>query len=424
MAHVPAFFKMSTKSCVCHLYLIVHQFFLSPGEPGGTRFNDFARLWRDAGHEVRVVASSVAYDSGVRAHHVGLWRSERVAGTLVRRAWTFAHPGGARWRRFASMVGFGITASIGSTTLGWTPDVVIASSPALTAAIPGMFAASRYRCPFVFEVRDLWPESAVTTGVVRADSPAVRAAQALEAEACAQADRVVGVTPAIVDDIVERKLIDRPRTAMIPNGIDLGHLPTVDRERVRERQGWGERFVAIYAGAHGIANNLDQLVEAAALLRHRRDILLVAVGRGPERARLIARSQHLENLVWLDAVEPDAAYRLVAAANASLVLLQDNPTFKTVYPNKMFAAMAAELPVVLGVDGVARQLVTGAHAGVFVPPESPADLAAAIGHLASDPALCLKLGWNGRALVEQSFDRREHARAYLELLSATVGAIR
>ena len=292
-----------------------------------------------------------------------------------------------------------------------------------------MMAASRYRCPFVFEVRDLWPESAVTTGVVAADSRVVRAAEALEATACELADRVVAVTPAIAANLVDRGLVEPERAVVVPNGVDTSSLPVVDRAEVRRRQGWGERFVAIYAGAHGLANRLEQLIEAAHLLRHRRDILLVAVGRGPRREALMARTRALglDNLVWLDGVDPDEAYRLVASANAAMVVLQDNPTFKTVYPNKMFAAMAAEVPVILGVDGVARDLLVRARAGVPVPPESPADLALAIGGLAADPALCLQMGWSGRALVEEEFDRREQARKYLAMLAELVpggGAVR
>lgn len=397
--------------------LLIHQQFLADGQPGGTRFNDFARTWSTRGHDVRVIASSVPYDSGQRVAMRGLWRGDADDDVDVRRVWTPAHPRGTRRQRFASMLGFGVTASVTSTMfVRWRPDVVLASSPALTAAIPGLFAASWYRTPFVFEVRDLWPESAVTTGAISPDSPAVHAAHALEATACELADRVVGVTPAILDDLVERGLVERERTVMIPNGVDVARIAPVNRASVRREQGWGDRFVAIYAGAHGIANALDQLVEAARILRYRSDIVLVAVGRGPERDRLRRASRDLPNLQWLDAVSPERAHELVGAANAALVLLQDNPTFQTVYPNKMFAAMAAEVPVILAVDGVARELILRNHAGVFVPPENAEQLAATIRHLAADPALCLNLGWSGRELVEAQFDRRVHAQRYLELL--------
>jgi glycosyltransferase involved in cell wall biosynthesis len=397
--------------------LVVHQFFLSPGEPGGTRFNDFARLWRDAGHEVEVVASSVSYDSGRRAGGLGLWRSEVVDGTPVRRAWTLAHPRGGWRKRFASMVGFGTSASVAATIARRSrPDVVVATSPSLTAAVPGIAAAFRFDCPFVFEVRDLWPESAITTGVVSATGAAARAGYALEAFACEIADAVVGVTPAIVDDMVRRELVPRERTAVITNGIDLAALPKFDRDAERRARGWDGKFVAVYAGAHGRANALDQLVEAAKLLAHRRDTLLVCVGRGPERSRLMAQSGGLDNILWLDGVAPDEVFRIVAASNAALVLLQDNPTFRTVYPNKMFTAMAAEVPVVLAVDGIARELVQSSRAGLFVQPESPRDLAAAIGGLIGDPVRCLQMGWAGRELVAERFDRRDQAAAYLELL--------
>jgi len=207
---------------------------------------------------------------------------------------------------------------------------------------------------------------------------------------------------------------------VVPNGVDVAELPLIDRQVLRRELGWEDRFVAIYAGAHGLANRLGTLVEAARLLRRRDDSLLVAVGDGPERRRLMESAKDVGNLVWMDAVSPERAFQLVAAANVGLVLLQDNPTFRTVFPNKMFVAMAAEVPVVVAVDGAARELVVENNAGVFVSPETPEDLAAAIGFLARDPVQCLQMGWNGRQLVESRFDRRAHASRYLEVLQEVI----
>lgn len=398
--------------------LLVHPHYLRPGEAGGTRFNDFVARWREGGHDVRVVASSVSYTSGQR----GPWL-DRFREKQVRRSLTIAHPGGGKRARLASMAGFAVSGTVSALMHPlWRPDVVLASSPMLTAAIPGLFGASAFGVPFVFEVRDLWPESAVTTGVVPRDSPLVRAAQGLEEAACELADHIVALTPGIRDDLVRRGLVEEARTSVIPNGVDLGRTSDQGREELRRELGWSEHFIALYCGAHGIANDLGQVLDAAEHLGKRRDVRFVLVGDGPARSALRseARRRRLDNVSFLDAVDPDRAFELVRAADAGLVVLQDNPTFRTVYPNKMFDAMAAELPVVTNVDGVARVLVQREEAGVFVPPNDGESLARAVAGLAADPVLCLRLGWNGRQLVEERFDRRTHAAEYLQLLERLV----
>ena len=407
--------------------LIVHQYYLAPGEPGGSRFNEFARLWTEAGHQVTVVAGSVSYATGRRAGSLG-------AGFTVRRredgidVWRCHVPQtynrsyvGRMWAFF----GFTLSATVAALRVA-RPDVVIATSPPLTAAIPG-FVAARFRwrpVPWVFEMRDLWPESAITTGVIGRTSVLARLLFALERWACRRADMVNVLTPAFADDVKARGLVTDEKLCFVPNGADVDAFATVPPTAdVRRELGWGTRFVALYAGAHGRANALHQLVDAADHLRARRDVLIVSVGDGPERAALEsdARTRGLDNIRFIGSVAKDRMPAVIAAADAGLAVLQNNPTFRTVYPNKVFDYMACGKPTLLAIDGVARQLACDqASAAIFVEPENGAAIAAAICRLADAPDEAQALGANGRFWVTAHAARPALATRYLDVLRSVV----
>ena len=274
--------------------------------------------------------------------------------------------------------------------------------------------------PWIFEVRDLWPESAITTGVLSRASLLARLLYRVERWACASATRINVLTPAFADDIVRRGLAGREKILFVPNGADTEIFTPSDQSELRRELGWSDRFVVLYAGAHGRANAIGQLVEAADELRARSDILLVTVGDGPERRRWqqTAEARGLTNIVFLGARAKSDMPSLVSAADAGAAVLLDSPTFKTVYPNKVFDYMASARPVVIAIDGIARTLVCDeARAGVFAPPEQPKALAAAIRRLADEPETARTLGLNGRAWVLAHASRRALAARYLALLS-------
>lgn len=405
--------------------LVVHQYYLAPGQPGGSRFNEFARLWTARGHDVTVIAGTLNYATGEQAPGTGrggvverdedgihVWRCH-VPATYNRgyigRMWAF----------------FGFTASACWAAIrARRPDVVIATSPPLTAAIPGFVAARmRWRAvPWVFEVRDLWPESAITTGVLSERSLLTRLLYQLERFACRHADRVNVLTPAFAEDLRKRGLVEDERLMFVPNGADVEAFTPGPRDNDARRElGWGDRFVALYAGAHGRANALDQLLDAAEQLRARTDILIALVGDGPERVRLQSEAlqRKLSNLQFIGAVSKDRMPALVAAADSGLAVLQNNPTFRTVYPNKVFDYMACARPTVLAIDGVARRLVCEeARAGLFAEPENGRAIADAIARLADCPDEAEALGRNGREWVVANAARPALADKYLRALEA------
>ena len=274
-------------------------------------------------------------------------------------------------------------------------------------------------------MRDLHPESAITTGVIRDKAPLARLLYAIERWAYRSADRVNVLTPAFREDLLRRGVCPDEKILVVPNGADLDIFQPGPRENaLRKELGWGDRFVVMYAGAHGRANAIGQLVETARRLRDRPDILIATVGDGPERARheQVARESGLDNIMFCGA-QPKARMKdVVNACDVGAAVLQDNPTFRTVYPNKVFDYMACARPTLLAIDGAARRLVCDeARAGVFATPEDPEAIAEAIRKLADDPQGRAEMGRRGRAWVVANASRESLATRYLEAMREVLG---
>lgn len=404
--------------------LVIHQFYLAPGEPGGSRFNEFARLWSEAGHQVTVVTGNLEHTTGTQSSEKLVQHSKDGAVDVYRcfvpttyhrsylgRAWAFA--------------AFGVSSLLPLLNLRGV-DVIVATSPPLTTSISGTLYSKMLGVPWIFEVRDLWPESAVAMGVLAETSPLTKALYGLERYAAWDADAVVCLTPAFVDDFVHRGLAPTEKLHLVPNGADTGLFrPQASDPEVRRKLGWGDRFVALYAGAHGRANALHQLIDAAQLLRHDPSILIACVGDGPLRTELTeeVRKRNLKNIAFHGPFPKEEMPKLINSANAGLAVLANSPTFKTVYPNKVFDYMACARPTVVAIDGVARTLVCDqAGAGLFANPEDGAALAATIRSLAGDAELGSKLGRQALAWVTANATRESLAARYLSILANIVRA--
>ena len=413
--------------------LIVHQHYLMPGQPGGSRYNELARLWSEAGHDVTVVAGNVNYNTGERpATYQGTWTyRERDGAVDVWRCHVPRSYGRSYLGRMWAFLGFTASAATAALRAG-RHDVVIGTSPPLVVVVPALLASRlrRRRIPWVFEVRDLWPESAITTGVLSKESPLTRLLFAMERIACRDAAAINVLTPAFREDLLQRGLADDGKIVFVPNGADLSMFSPGPRDNeARAGLGWGDRFVVMYAGAHGRANALTQLIDTAERLRGRPDVLIACVGDGPERAELVveAARRGLTNISFHGPQPKERMPAIVNAADAGCAVLQNNPTFRGVYPNKVFDYMACARPTVLGIDGVARKLVCDeAQAGVFGEPENPDSLAAAILRLADAPEAARAMGERGRAWVTANASREALAERYLGILErlAVDGAAR
>lgn len=398
--------------------IVVHQQFLRPDEGGGSRFNDFSRLWTEAGHNVVVIAGQSSYATGVRAaEYLGHWvYRERWGKVTVLRVYTPE----ARMTSFLSRIWnflcFAVSATWAVMVLVPRPDVIIATSPQLIVAVPGVLGAAARHCPLVFEVRDLWPETGIAMGAIRPSSPFAKGLYAVEAWAYRRAAAITVLTPAFRENIVGRGLAPADKIWFIPNGANFSMRPSPGaRERTRERYGWRDQFVMLYAGAHGIANDLMQLVLAAEVLKDEHDILLVTVGSGAELPimREEVKRRGLENIQLLGPVPKREMAGLLAAADVGAAILRKCEIFRTVYPNKVFDYMSAGLPVLLAIDGVARRLVEEAQAGVYVEPGDTEAMRTAILWLRDNRRQAAEMGARGESHVRKHFDRVALARRYL-----------
>ncbi len=406
--------------------LIVHQYFLGPGDAGGSRFNQFARYWAEAGHDVTVLAGTVHYATGrkdpaykgrfvVRETAPGGVRvlrcyvSEAYNVSFVGRAWAYAS--------------FTLSSVWAGLTAAPRPDVILATSPPLTVGVTAWLLRLLTGVPYVFEVRDLWPESAIDSGVLR--NPLMKAVgYAMEWLSYRGARHVNVLTPAFEEVLRTRKGIPPDRLSMIPNGADLDLLsPGLKENRVRRELGLQGKFVVTYVGAHGRANRLMQLIEAAERLRDDPDVVILLVGDGMEKPMLQeeAARQGLGNVRFVDSVPKSEIGDYINASDVCTAVLQANDTFKTVYPNKLFDYMTCARPILLGIDGAARRLIEEAGAGVFAEPENPDDIAARVRDLEADPDRCEAMGRAGRRFVEAHYDRRLLATWYLDVLRTVAG---
>ena len=408
--------------------LIIHQYYLTPGQPGGSRFNEMAKFWVEQGHQVTVIAGTVDYSSGkAPAQYLGRWLFKEQDGSVT--VWRCHVPESYGRSYKGRMWAFFVFVLSAATAVIRTerPDIILATSPPLVVALPGLIASrlgGAKKKPWIFEVRDLWPETAITTKVLSRGSPLTFVLYALERWAYRLADRINVLTPAFQEDILKRGLAPADKIAFIPNGADLDHFqPGPLNNEVRCQLGWGERFVVLYAGAHSRANAVMQLITAAEYLRDRPDILIVCVGDGTERESLVvlARDRRLANITFLGPQPKDRMPLFVNGANVGAAVLQNNPTFRTVYPNKVFDYMACGRPTLLAIDGVARRMVCDeARAGVFAEPENGPAIASAIRYLADNPVLCAEMGARGYQWVTANASRRALAIRYLELMTELV----
>ncbi|HEX8200492.1 MAG TPA: glycosyltransferase family 4 protein [Isosphaeraceae bacterium] len=400
---------------------ILYQHYLRPGDAGHNRFNDYARIWSEAGHKVSVITGQASYMTGRKdpAYARRLCVREQDGPVDVYRMYVPDRANESFLRRSGSYLAFALSSAWGYRRLD-RPAVLVCSSPPLLIGL-GMLLIRRFsRVPLVFEVRDLWPESAVSTGVVR-NPRVIRALYRLERRCYEAARRIIVLTEAFGEDIQRRGLAEAAKIAFVPNGVDTRqHRPELRDERLRAELGWGDRFVVLYSGAHGVANRLGQLLDAAELLRDRPEILIATVGAGMELEdlRRAAVARGLANVVLHGPRPREQMPAITASADACAAVLQRNDTFRTVYPNKVFDAMACGRPIVLAIDGAARALVERSGSGRYAPPEDPRALADVILGLASDRAAAEAMGRRGRAFVVEHFDRDRLALRYLDELRA------
>ncbi len=394
--------------------LYLHQFFITRDAAGGTRSYELARHLVRSGHEVVILTAAAGRSPG--RHSIEGIQVVEVGGASPDYAAATAHAYGRRMAGFARFA-LGATAA---ALRAVRPDVVLATSPPLTIALPGIAAAKRYRAPLVFEVRDLWPEAPIQMGALP-NPLAQKAARALERAVYRAARHVVALSPGMRDGVIAAG-VDPERVTLVPNASDLDLFsPGLDPGDLRERLGLEDKFVASYFGTMGEANDLTQVVEAASLLAQRGEngVAFVLQGDGKRRAAIEGevRRRGLGNVVLLPAAGKASAARLAAASDACMTIFKDVPILATNSPNKLFDTFAAGRAAIVNTDGWQRELVERHGAGLYARAGDPGHLAEQVLWLRDHPEETASYGRNARRLAETQFDRRilaERMRAVLE----------
>ena len=396
--------------------LLIHQAFVELKEAGGTRHAEFARSLAARGQRITVIASSVSYLTGKARSATG--EAAQQPGVRLLRAATYRGLHRSFVHRLLSFITF--TVSSFFVGLGVKDvDLVWGTTPPIFQSFTAWLLARLKGVPFLLEVRDLWPAFAVQVGVLR-NPILIRASQWLERFLYRHADRLVVNSPGFVEHV---QACGARRISVVPNGADAAMFdPGTSGAQFRQRHGLpAEAFVVLYAGAHGLSNDLGVVLQAAKLLKAEAKILIVLLGDGKDKPALQAKAAELKlgNVRFLPPLPKVDMPEALAAADACLAILKPISLYSSVYPNKVFDYMAAGRPVLLAIDGVMRKVIEEAEAGRFVPPGDAPALAQAITEMATDPAKARGMGRAGRATLEAHFDRNQLAEAMLGLMQET-----
>lgn len=400
--------------------LYFHQHFSTPKGSTGIRSYEMAKRLIHHGHSVTMVCGTYGGgETGLESEFFGGKREGFVDGIrIIEFDLAYSNSDGFL-KRSITFVKFALK-SIG---LAFTEkyDVLFATTTPLTAGIPGIFARWLRGKPFVFEVRDLWPELPKEMGVIK--NPVILGLMSLlEWASYRSAHRCIGLSPGIVEGIKKRG-VPADKIAMVPNGCDLS-IFTQPREPWRPKGVAQEDLMAIFTGTHGMANGLDAVLDVAMELqsRGRNDIKLVLVGQGKLKPQLEAKAQEMQlnNVVFHPPVNKQKLAGLMASADVGMQVLANIPAFYYgTSPNKFFDYISAGLPVINNYPGWLAGMIEDSQCGFAVAPENPQAFANALEQAADNLETLIKMGASARQLAENQFDRQLLADKWVQWVVGT-----
>lgn len=402
--------------------LLIHQYFLEKNDGGGSRFNEMTKSWAAQGHQVTVLAGMVHYATGKKeerykgkfvfkddnfynnVHVIRCHVSESYNASFLGRLWAYF-----------SFVFSSIYAGLFKVKA--KHDVILVTSPPLFVGITAYVLSLFKRLPFVFEVRDLWPESAIDTGVLQ-NKLIIKFAYWFESFIYKKAKLINVLTPAFRTKLLA-KGVPKDKIIFIPNAADFTLAERVQQDfnpqEFKKSLGLKDKFVITYVGAHGVANHLIQLLDAAELLKDT-NVVFQLIGSGMRKDQLIdeKNKRELNNVVFREPVAKAEVFKYILASDMGASVLKKVDTFKTIYSNKTFDYMSCKKPTLLAIDGVSRELIEEADCGIYVEPENASAIAQGIRQVLANEERLLEMGINGYQHAKENFDRRVLAKRYLD----------
>jgi glycosyltransferase involved in cell wall biosynthesis len=384
------------------------------------RVYELSRHWVEKGSRVTVLTGFPNHPTGVipPEYKQHIFKREIVEGIEVVRTYIYPAANKGFFRRILNYFSFLFSSLILGIPTTHRPDVVIATSPQFFVAIAGYIFSKIKRCPFVLEIRDLWPESIVQLEQLK-NKFLINLLRKIELFLYRHATEIVIAVDSFAN-YLEHHGIPTEKIHIIRNGVDLDMFkPQKDSLHIKNELAIENKFIVSYIGTHGLSHALDKVMDAANLLKPHTNIHILLIGEGAEKDKLIQKQKDLQltNITFLNQIPKDRLPYYYSLSDAVLVTLRKIPLFMNALPSKMFEIMAMKRPMILAVDGEAREVVANkAHAAIFVEPEDPEGLKRAILKLSENEHLRKTLGENGRNFVELYFDRKKLAESYLNIL--------
>ena len=370
----------------------VHVLFLTDNFPPevnapASRTFEHCREWVKAGHRVTVITCAPNFPKGkvFDGYRNKLWQRETMEGIEVVRVWSYITANEGFVRRILDYQSYMVSAIIASLFVRKV-DVIVGTSPQFFTACAAYVASRLKFRPYIFELRDLWPESIKAVGAMK-NERAIALLESLELFLYRKAARVISVTNSFKDNLVSRG-IDGSKIEVVTNGVDLSQFKPRSKDPALERQlGLEGKFVVGYIGTHGLAHALETVLDAAERLRGT-DVVFLLLGDGARKRALRedAARRGLDNVVFIDTVPKAEVPRYWSILDVSLIHLQKTELFTTVIPSKLFESMGMGLPVLHGVEGESARIVRDENAGIPFEPENADALVAALRRLKENPA--------------------------------------
>jgi glycosyltransferase involved in cell wall biosynthesis len=381
------------------------------------RLSRLAQALVTHGHQVTVITGMPNYPDGIippdyRGH---LFFHERVYGVDIRRVWLFTSPKKNTLSRLLNQISFAFFAALRGTFLK-RPDVIVVESHPLFVCLSGGWLKRMKRAPIVLNVSDLWPESAVATGALSANSPIVRLALPVERWAYRDAAHVVGMTQGVVQGIAPHT----SKVTLIRNAVDLTRFasPAKDkRAEIKKALGFDQEFMAIHVGNMSLTYDFDLLLQAASAIP---EMHLVFVGSGSQYESVHSKAAELRNVRFMGTVPHQQMPDLWAAADVCLVALRDHAVAGGTLPAKMYEAIATGTPIIAAIRGEGADMLVETQAGLPVPIGDSAAMIESIKRLFDDPNLRLQMSQAGRDYAEKHLQVQQNTQAYLQILSEVV----
>lgn len=391
-----------------------------------SRTFEHCRHWATKGHDITVITCAPNFPQGrvFDGYKNKLWQVETIDRIRVVRVWSYIAPNAGFVKRILDFVSYMVMAIIAGFFVE-RPTIIIGTSPQLFTVCAAWFTGLWRRVPYVFELRDLWPESIKAVGAMR-QSYAITMLEKLEMFLYRRAAMIVPVTNAFKQNLISRG-IDGAKIFVVTNGVDLARFKPAPKDaRLTAQLGLEGCFVAGYVGTHGLAHSLETLVDAAELLERDHaalNIRIIFIGNGAAKQGLVSYvgTKQVTNVILHDSVSKDQIPAYWSLLDCSVIHLRNTPLFSTVIPSKMFESFGCGIPVLLGVAGEAAEILEASGAGLTFEPENAIQLAHALVTLATDKAKLTELSSKG-AMAARTFDRIELADTMLGHLDAVAAA--